>query len=110
MGSYLGVEGVKCGLKVCGELVEGLFGVGDGSISHLIIPGFDVRGSSSTAHLIQSGHDFGGIRRVEGRVQSEVGLHGLDPSGGIIVLAREVSWEGSLELRGVQGHWWCYGG
>ena len=101
MGSYLGVEGVECGLKVQGELIKSLFRVGDGSISHSIVPGFGIRDSSSTAHLVQDGHDFGSIRRVEGRVQSEVGLHGLDPSGGIIVLAREVSWEDSLELGGV---------
>ena len=101
VGGYLGVEGVERGLKVCGEFVEGFLRVGNGSICHLIIPGLGVRGSSSTAHLVQCGHDLGSIGRIEGGVQSEVGLHGLDPSGGIIVLAREVSWEGSLELRGV---------
>ena len=101
MGSYLGVEGVERGLKVQGELVKGFLGVSDGSIHHFIIPGFSVRGSSSAAHLIQGGHDFGCIRRVEGRVQDEVGLHGLNPLGGIDVFAREVSWQGSLELRGV---------
>ena len=101
MGGLLGVKGVECGLKVQGELIEGFLRVGDESITHSIVPGFGIRGSSSTAHLVQGGHGFGGIRRVEGRVQSEVGLHGLDPSGGIIVLAREVSWEGSFELRGV---------
>ena len=110
MGSYLGVKGVEHGLKVQGELIEGFLRVGDGSISHSIVPGFGIRGSSSTAHLVQGGHDFGSIRRVEGRVQSEVGLHGLDPSGGIIVLSREVGWEGSLELRGVRGHGWYCGG
>ena len=101
MGGHLGVEGVECGLKVQGELTEGFLRVGDGSICHLIIPGFGIRGSSSTAHLVQGGHDFGSIRGVQGKVQSEVGLHGLDPSGGIIIFAREVSWKGSLELRGV---------
>ena len=101
MGGHLGVEGVECGLKVQGELTEGFLRVGDGSISHSIVPGFSIRGSSSTAHLVQGGHDLGSIGRVEGRVQSEVGLHGLDPLGGIIVLAREVGWEGSFELRGV---------
>ena len=110
VGSYLDVKGVERGFEVCSEFVEGLFGVGDGSVSHLIVPGFSVRGSPSAAHFVQSGHDFSGIRGVEGRVQSKVGLHGLDPSGGIIVLAREVSWEGSLKLRGVQGHGWYCGG
>ena len=34
VGSYLGVEGVERGLKVCGEFVEGFLGVGDGSICY----------------------------------------------------------------------------
>ena len=91
MGSYLGVEGVEHRLKVQGELIKGFLGVGDGSVSHSIIPDFGIRGPSSIAHLVQGGHDLGGIGRVEGRVQSEVGLHVLDPLGGIIILAREVS-------------------
>ena len=90
MGGYLGVEGVERGLKVQGELIKSFLGVGNRSIGHLIIPGFGIRGSSSIAHLVQGGHDLGGIGRVEGGVQREVGLHGLDPSSGIIVLAREV--------------------
>ena len=31
MGGYLGVEGVERGLEVYGELVKGLFRVGNGS-------------------------------------------------------------------------------
>ena len=68
---------------VQGELVEGFLGVGNGGISHFIVPSFSIGGSSSIAHFVQGGHDLGSIRRVEGRVQSEVGLHGLDPLGGI---------------------------
>ena len=64
MDSHLGVEGVERGLKVQGELVEGFLRVGDGSISHFIIPSFSIRGSSSTAHLVQGGHDFGSIGGV----------------------------------------------
>ena len=101
VGGYLGVKGVERGLKVQGELIKGFLGVGNGSVSHSIVPGFSIRGPSSVAHFVQGGHDLGSIGRVDGRVQSEVGLHGLDPSGGIIVLAREVGWKGSLELRGV---------
>ena len=101
MGGHLGVEGVECGFKVQGELIEGLFGVGDGSICHLIIPGFSIRGSSSTAHLVQGGHDLGSIRRVESRVQGEVGLHGLYPLGGIIIFAGEVGGEGGLQFSSV---------
>ena len=66
MGGHLGVEGVEGGFKVQGELINGLFGVANGGVRHLIIPGFCIRGSSSTAHLVQGGHDLGGIRRVEG--------------------------------------------
>ena len=66
MGGYLGIEGVEGGLKVQGELIKGLFRVGDGGVHHLIVPGFYIRGSSSTAHLVQGGHDLGSIRRVEG--------------------------------------------
>ena len=68
MGGHLGVKGVEGGLKVLSEFVEGFLGVGDGDISHLIVPGFGIRGSSSSTHLIQGGHDFGGVRGVEGQV------------------------------------------
>ena len=101
MGSYLGVEGVEGGLKVLGELLKGFFGVSDGGIHHLVIPGFGIRGSPSAAYLVQGGHDLGSIRGVEGRVQNEVGSHGLDPLGGIIFFVREICWEGNLQFRGV---------
>ena len=68
MGSYFGVKGVEGGLEILGKLIEGLFGVGNGSICHSVIPGFCIVGSSSTAHFIQGSHDLGGIRVVEGRV------------------------------------------
>ena len=87
MSSDLSVEGVKGGLKVRGELVEGLFGVRDGAVGHLVIPGFCIGGSSSSAHLVQSSHDLGGVRGVEGGVQDKVGFHGLDPTSGIVILS-----------------------
>ena len=90
MGGYLGVEGVEHGFKVLGEFLESFLGVGNGSIRHFIVPGFGVRGSPSAAHFVQSGHDLGSIGGVEGRVQGEVGLHGLDPLGGIIIFARKI--------------------
>ena len=68
MGSYLGVKGVEHGLKVQSELVEGFFRVGNGSVSHSVVPGFGIRGPSSISHLVQGGHDLGSIGRVEGRV------------------------------------------
>ena len=96
MGSYLGVEEVESGLEVLGDLLEGLFGIGDRGVCHLVIPGFGIRGSSSATHLVQGGHDLGSIGGVESGVQDKVGSHGLDPLGGIIVFAREISWEGHL--------------
>ena len=66
MGSYLGVKGVEGGFEVLSELLEGLLRVGYGGISHLVIPGFSVGGSSSSTHFIQGGHDLGSIRGVEG--------------------------------------------
>ena len=87
MGGNLSVKGVKGGLKVCNELVESLFAVGDGVVGHLIVPGFCVGGSSSSAHFVQGSHDFGGVRGVNGGIQGKVGLHSLDPMGGIVVLS-----------------------
>ena len=89
VSSDLGVEGIKSGLKVCDELVKGLFSVRDGVVGHLVIPGFCVGGSSSSAHLVQGSHDLGGVRGVESGVQDEVGFHGLDPMSGIIVLSQK---------------------
>ena len=68
MSSDLSVEGVKDGLKVFDKLVESLFGIRDSVVSHLVIPGFSVGGSSSSTHLVQGSHDFSGVRRVEGGV------------------------------------------
>ena len=101
MGSYFGVKGVEGRFEVQSELVKGFLRVGNGSISHLIIPSFSVGSSSSSTHLVQGGHDLGGIRGVESHIQGEVGLHGLDPSGGIIIFAREVSREGGLQFSSV---------
>ena len=90
MSSDLSVEGVKSGLEVRSEFVEGLLGVRDGAIGHFVIPGFCIGGSSSSTHLVQSSRDLGGVRGIEGDVQDKVGLHGLDPMSGIVVLPREV--------------------
>ena len=90
MSGDLSVEGVESGLKVLGELVEGLFGVRDGAVGHFVIPGFCIGGSSSSAHLVQGSHDLGSIGGIEGGIQEKVGLHGLDPMSGVIVLPREV--------------------
>ena len=73
--------------KVCNELVEGLFGVRDGVVGHLVIPGFSIGGSSSSTHLVQGSHDFSGVRGVEGGIQDKVGFHGLDPTSGIVILS-----------------------
>ena len=86
----LSIEGVESGLKVFDEFVESLFSIGDSVVGHPVIPSFCVGGSSSSAHLVQGSHDLGGVRGVEGGVQDKIGLHGLDPSSGIVVLSREV--------------------
>ena len=104
MSGDLSVEGVKGGLKVCDELVESLFGIGDGVVSHLIILGLCVGGSTSSAHLVQGGHDLGRVRGVEGGIQGKVGIHGFDPTSGIVILSRKVCGKSSLQLCGVRGH------
>ena len=83
----LSIEGVESGLKVFDEFVEGLFSIGDGVVSHPIIPSFCIGGSSSSAHLVPGSHDFCSVRGVKGSVQGEVGLHGLDPTSGIVILS-----------------------
>ena len=96
MSSDLGVEGVKSRLKVFSKFLKGLFSAWDCVVSHFVIPGFGIGGSSSSAHLVQGGHDFGGIRGVEGGIQGEVSFHGLDPTSGIVILSRKVRRESSL--------------
>ena len=68
MCSDLSVEWVEGGFKVLGEFVKGLLGIRDGGISHSVVPGFGVGGSSSIAHLVQGSHNLGGIGRVQGVV------------------------------------------
>ena len=87
VGSDFSVEWVESGFKVVDELVERLFRVGDIGVSHPVIPGFCIGGSSSSAHLVQGSHDFCGVRGVQGSVQGKVGLHGLDPTSGVIFLS-----------------------
>ena len=100
----LSIEGVKSGLKVFDKFVKSLFGVGDGVVSHSVIPSFCIGGSSSSAHLVQGSHDFCGVRGVQGSIQGEVGFHGLDPMGGIVVLSREVHGESGFQFSGVRRH------
>ena len=68
MGYDLGIKGVEGGFEVQSEFVKGLFRVGDSSISHSVIPGFCVGGSSSIAHFVKGSHDLCTIRRVQGQV------------------------------------------
>ena len=92
----LSIEGVEGGFKVFNEFVESLFSVGDSIVGHLVIPSFCVGGSSSSAHLVQGGHDFCSVRGVQGGVQGEIGLYGLDTMSGVIILSRKVRGEGGL--------------
>ena len=98
MDCDLGVEGIEGGFNVLSEFIKGFLRVGNGGVSHFIIPCFSIRGSSSSAHFVQGCHDLCGIRGVEGGIQDKVGLHDLDPSGGIIIFAREVCREGGLQF------------
>ena len=101
MDCDLGVEGIEGGFNVLSEFIKGFLRVGNGGVSHFIIPCFSIRGSSSSAHFVQGCHDLCGIRGVKSCIQGEVGLHGLDPLGGISVFAREVGREGGLQLCSV---------
>ena len=87
VSSDFSIEGVESGLKVFNKFVESLFSVGDGVVGHPVIPSFCIGGSSSSAHLVQGSHDLCGVRGVKGSVQGKVGLRGLDPAGGIVVLS-----------------------
>ena len=83
VGSGSGVKRVECGFEVLGELLEGLLVVGDGGVDHFVIPHLSEGGSSSFTHLVEGRHDLVVVGGVEGGIEDEVGLHGLDPSGGI---------------------------
>ena len=98
VGSGFGVKETECGFEILGEFVEGFLTVGNQGVSHLVTPDLGIECSSSAAPFVQGGHDFGGISGVKGRVQSEVGLHGLVPLGSIIIFARKISWECSLQF------------
>ena len=80
MSSGLGVEGVKGGLKVFSEFVEGFVRGFDGRVSHLVIPHFSKGGTSSFTHLVRGCHNFVIVSRVECRIDGKVGFHGFDPS------------------------------
>ena len=64
VGSDFYVKWVECRFKVRDKLIKSFLGVGDGGISHFVIPILSVRCSSSSAHLVQRGHDLGGIGGV----------------------------------------------
>ena len=44
VGSGFGVKGVAGGFEDLGELLKGLFRVGNGGICHLVVPCFCIRG------------------------------------------------------------------
>ena len=82
-GSGSGVEWVERSLELLSELLKGLLVVRDGGVNHLVIPHFSKGGSSSFTHLVEGSHDLVVVRGVKCGIEDEVGLHGLDPSGGI---------------------------
>ena len=100
VGSGSGVEWVECSFEVLSELFKGLLVVGDGGVDHLVIPHFSEGGSSSFTHLVEDHHDLVVIGGVKCGVEDEVGLHGLDPSGGVRGLSREVGGKCCFELSG----------
>ena len=82
-GSGSGIEWVERSLEVLSELLEGLLVVRDGGVDHLVIPHFSEGGSSSFIHLVEGRHDLVIVRGIKCGIEDEVGLHGLDPSGGV---------------------------
>ena len=82
-GSGSGIEWVEHSLKVFSKLLEGLLVVRDGGVDHLVVPHFSEGGSSSFTHLVEGCHDLVVVRGIKCGIEDEVGLHGLDPSGGI---------------------------
>ena len=108
-GSGSGIKGVECGFEVLGELLEGLLVVGDGGVNHLVVPHLSKGGSSSFTHLVEGRHDPVVVGGIEGGVEDKIGLHGLDPSGGIRGFFGKVSGKGRFELGGF-GHGGLGGG
>ena len=99
-GSGSGIEWVECSLEVLSKFLEGLLVVRDGGVDHLVIPHFSERGSSSFTHLVEGRHDLVVIGGVKCGIEDEVGLHGLDPSGGVGGFSREVGRKCCFELGG----------
>ena len=83
VGSGSGIEWVERSLKVFSKLFKGLLVVRDGGVDHLVVPHFNEGGSSFFTHLVEGHHDLIVIGGVKCGVEDEVGLHGLDPLGGI---------------------------
>ena len=101
-GSGSGIEWVERSLEVLSELLEGLLVVRDGGVDHLVIPHFSEGGSLSFTHLVEGRHDLVIIGGVKCGVEDKVGLHGLDPLGGVRGLSREVGRKCHFELGGFQ--------
>ena len=70
-------------MKIVRKLFESFLVIGSGGISHLVIPHLSKEGSTTFIHLVKHNHDLVVVRGIEHAVESKVGLHGLDPSGGI---------------------------
>ena len=82
-GSGSSVKWVEHSLEVLSEILKGLLVVRDGGVSHLVVPHFSEGGSSSFTHLVEGRHDLVIVGGIKCGVEDEVGLHGLDPLGGI---------------------------
>ena len=100
VGSGSGTEWVERSLKVFSKLLKGLLVVRDGGVDHLVVPHFSEGGSSSFTHLVEGHHDLVVIGGVKCGVEDKVGLHGLDPLGGVRGFSREVGGKCCFELGG----------
>ena len=64
MGGDFGVEGIECHLKVVRKLLESLLVIGNGGVSHFVIPHFGEGGPMTFTHLIECDHDFVIVRGI----------------------------------------------
>ena len=79
MSSGLGVKGIKGGLKVFSEFVEGFVKGFDGGVGHLVIPHFSKGGALSFAHLVKGHHNLVVVSRVKCEIDGKVGFLSFDP-------------------------------
>ena len=102
--TILDVFGDEGFLKGVAEFFECLFRIRDGQVDQFDVPSFSEGTSSSFAHCVKEDQYDSFVIFVNFIIHLKIGLHGQEPTHGIVILSREVFWKPCFNFSGFK-HW-----